>query len=159
METLNKIKAKLAIWKCNHLSQAGRLVLVKSVSTSIPLHTLSVTWLQDSFLHKIQTLINNLLWQNNPQTKGLHLINWNTVTSHKDQGGLNIQDITFFRITLQATRIQRYLNDDGSLWSTILYTKYGNVHLWNIPKYHQSSWSLKQFTRAMNDLKEFFLYK
>lgn len=92
--------------------------------TSIPIHTLSVTGIQDFIINKIKSLIKNFPWQHNLHSIRLHLNKWDTITTSKDNGG----DIRSFKYTLQASRISRYLNKNRSLWSNIMHTKYGTVH-------------------------------
>lgn len=56
-DIIKKINSKLANWKPHCLSQASRLVLIKYVLTSIPIHTLRVTWMHDSIIRKIESFI------------------------------------------------------------------------------------------------------
>lgn len=56
-DIIKKINSKLANWKPHYLSQASRLVLIKYVLTSIPIHTLRVTWMHDSIIRKIESFI------------------------------------------------------------------------------------------------------
>ena len=105
-------------------------MLIKSVLNSIPIHTLSVNWFLESTLHKVETLIKNFLWQKNLDTKGIHLVNWDIVTTDKNMDGLSVQDLSLFKHTLQVTPIQRYLNKDDSLWCTVTHAKYGSFNPW-----------------------------
>ncbi|KAL0433046.1 UNVERIFIED_CONTAM: protein NO VEIN [Sesamum latifolium] len=52
----DRIWKKLNCWSSKHLSQAGRVVLIKSVLFTIPSYVMSCFRLPDSFLHEIESL-------------------------------------------------------------------------------------------------------
>lgn len=46
---------------------------------SIPLRSLSVTCISSEILNNIIKITKNFLWSNEPNSKGLHILAWNTV--------------------------------------------------------------------------------
>jgi len=59
---LNKLKARLSVWKGRFLSLAGRCCVVKSVLTAIPLFYLSVFKAPESVYKSIISIQRNFLW-------------------------------------------------------------------------------------------------
>lgn len=60
---LELFKVRLAKWKSKHLSIGGRLTLIKSVLSSIPIYVLSVRLLQVGIHNKLHSIMSNFLWE------------------------------------------------------------------------------------------------
>ena len=56
--------------------------------------------------------------------RGIHLINWEKVTSSKDEGGLEIKGAHEMNLALMAKLGWRLLKEKGSLWAKVLTSKY-----------------------------------
>ena len=61
---LERIRSKLAGWKRNSLSLAGRITLAKSVLTTIPFYTMQTILLPISCCKEIEKIIRNFIWAN-----------------------------------------------------------------------------------------------
>ena len=59
---LNRVKTKLAGWKANLLSLAGRAVLVQASSTAIPAYVMQCTHIPNKILEGIDRVNRNFLW-------------------------------------------------------------------------------------------------
>ncbi|WOL17301.1 hypothetical protein Cni_G26092 [Canna indica] len=92
-QLVDSINAKLSTWQAKFLSQAGRLVLIKSVLSSMPLHSLAVTWASSSTIDKIEICMRKFLWSGKGVKKGLHLVKWDVVTLPKE---LKYKDLRLF---------------------------------------------------------------
>ncbi|CAL5415136.1 unnamed protein product [Camellia sinensis] len=91
---LDKFKRKLAAWKRRYLSFAGRVTLIKSVLSSLPVYFLSIFKLPVGIakaLHRIQA---NFLWGGSEIRKKVHLINWKEVCLSKIKGGLGVRNLS-----------------------------------------------------------------
>lgn len=51
-----KIEKRLATWKCGHLSQGGRAILINSCLSSIPMYMMGMYLLPESIHHKMDSL-------------------------------------------------------------------------------------------------------
>lgn len=74
---LEKIKEKLAAWKCKTLSLAGRTTLVRSVLNSIPLYTMSLFKLPKQICNKIDSYTRRFWWgcsENKNKNKNVFLL-------------------------------------------------------------------------------------
>lgn len=70
---LERIRKKLAGWKNRLLSQGGRLVLLKHVLTSMPIHLLSVIQVAKLVIRKINNLCASFFWG---ETNGVGKRKW-----------------------------------------------------------------------------------
>lgn len=59
---LDRVKKKLAGWKANLLSMAGRVVLIQSSSSTIPAHIMQNISLPNKILEWIDRVTRNFLW-------------------------------------------------------------------------------------------------
>ena len=87
---LDHMKSKMAGWKSNLLSLAGRIVLTQSVTSTIPSYVMQHTTLPPKILQGIDKLNRDFLWGTSESRKKVHLIGWNKITKAKEEGGLSI---------------------------------------------------------------------
>lgn len=87
---LDKFWAKLASWKANSLSLAGRITLVRHVLNALTFYTMQTSKIPISVLDEIDCIIRCFVWGHETGTRKLHLINWNTIIRPIDCGGLGL---------------------------------------------------------------------
>lgn len=63
-EISNKTISKIEGWYNQYLSFAGKITLIKSVLSSIPIHILSCMVVPKAIILKVDSLLKNLLWAN-----------------------------------------------------------------------------------------------
>lgn len=88
------ISNKLASWKSKSLSFAGRLVLVRHVLGSMPLHIAMVLPLPKSICYSIEKLMRNFLWSGNDNHQRMHYVSWKKIYPPKEEGGLGVKYIS-----------------------------------------------------------------
>ena len=77
-------------WQSKLLSMAGRVTLIKSVSSTIPNYIMQTSFLPTKPCHAIDRIHRNFLWCNTPDHKRFHAISWDIVSQPKVLGGLGI---------------------------------------------------------------------
>ena len=87
---LERVKQKLAGWKANLLSLAGRVVLIQASTSTIPAYIMQSTALPKKFLDNIDRVNRNFLWGSTDEAKKVHWVGWHKVTKSKAEGGLGI---------------------------------------------------------------------
>jgi hypothetical protein len=88
---IEQVSAKLAQWKANQLSFAGRVTLAKSVIEAIPIYPMMSMLLPKSCLDEIQKLQRGFIWGDNENGRKYHDVGWNNVSQSKENGGLGIR--------------------------------------------------------------------
>ena len=88
---LDRVKKKLVGWKANLLSMAGRKVLIQASPSTIPTYAMQNVQLSDKILKGINRVNRNFLWGSIENSKKMHWVGWDKVTTPKDRGGLGLQ--------------------------------------------------------------------
>ncbi|GJY89235.1 hypothetical protein Tco_0984677 [Tanacetum coccineum] len=82
-EVIFKVSTRLSKWKLKTLSIGGRLTLLKSVLTSIPLHHKSIFKLSMGVLNKLESIRRNLFNGVNGLDRKIAWIGWKKVLASK----------------------------------------------------------------------------
>ena len=82
---------KLSGWKAKFLSFAGRIVLIKSVMSTIPNHMMQGATLPTHVCDKLDKINKDLLWGSTSDNKRMHFVGWNKIVKPKEEGGLGLQ--------------------------------------------------------------------
>ena len=99
---IDKICARLPGWKGRLLSRTGRLTLVNSVLSSIPVYHMTSFPLSKWAVRRIDRIRRNFLWKGaDDARKGCCLVHWKKVSREKCLGGLGIKDLTCFNRALR----------------------------------------------------------
>ncbi|CAN1165251.1 Putative ribonuclease H protein At1g65750 [Linum perenne] len=72
---LDRMDSKLAGWKADNLSLAGRITLASSVLNSIPSYVMQTAFLPLSLCDKIDRKIRNFIWGSTDTTCKVHNVN------------------------------------------------------------------------------------
>ncbi|KAG2668267.1 hypothetical protein I3760_15G152100 [Carya illinoinensis] len=99
---LQKVQKKFVGWKCRLLSFSGKLILLKHVLNSMPIHLMSVLSLPD---------VNKRKW-----------VSWRCICLLVEEGGLGIWDLLEVRKSL-FMKFALKLLIGGSLWSYFFWKK------------------------------------
>jgi len=99
---VEKIKARLSKWNGRCLSLAGKVCLIKSVFTVLPLFYLSFFKVSISVCNKITSIQRRFLWAWGSDHKCISWVKWENVCKPREEGGLGIKDIKKFNNALLA---------------------------------------------------------
>ena len=73
---LDRVKQKLAGWKANLLSLAGRAILIQVSSSTIPSYVMQGIYLPGRILDGIDRVNRNFLWGSSETTRKIHWVGW-----------------------------------------------------------------------------------
>ena len=136
---LRKLKSRLSVWKRRFLSMAGRLCLIKSVLSAIPL--LSLFKAPEVVCKSIISIQRTFLWGWGKENMPVSCITWKDICKLKGEGGLDIRDIRKFNYALLAKWKWRCISDDKGRWKEVLDSKYGlDPSSFHISVKYQSWW-------------------
>ncbi|EOY12746.1 Uncharacterized protein TCM_031281 [Theobroma cacao] len=120
---IDKFNSRLAGWKGQFLSMGGRLTLINSVLSSLPLFYLSIFRLPTMVKQKLEAIQRNFLWFGSSEKKKIHYVNWSTVSNPKTQGGLGIIDLELKSRALLNKWLWRYANEPDRIWRQVVSAK------------------------------------
>jgi hypothetical protein len=121
---VDKIMKKIASWRGKLLSSAARMTLVKACLARIPVYLLSFLKFPKWAIKLLNYHLANCLWNDSRDKHRYHLANWESVSMHKDFGGLGVPNLRDLNICLVGSWIKRYQADGGKLWKEVIDFKY-----------------------------------
>lgn len=129
----------MAGWKSKLLSFGGKIVLIKHVLNSMPVHLLSVLNIPKGVISRLQKIFSNFLWGSSVENKKRKWISWKQICLLVEEGGLGIR--AFHEV--QESLLMKFawkLIRGGSLWSDFFTSKYvGNNHIFSVMQGHRGS--------------------
>ncbi|XP_020272679.1 uncharacterized protein LOC109847855 [Asparagus officinalis] len=138
---LDSFSKKLSLWKSRSLSLGGRLTLLNSVPSSIPLCYSSFFKLPRWLIKAIDKIRRNFLWNDNHQSSIVrNLVSWDTVCRQKKDGGLGVIQLESFNIALLSKWIWKFFDRESLVSKVVfsLYSKDGANLVAHIPTSHAS---------------------
>ena len=108
---MEKFERKLAGWKKLYLSKGGRLILLKSTLSSLPIYFLSLFTIPTHVANKIEKLQRDFLWGDSKT----HLIEWDKFCAPIANGGLGIRKLTTFNKALLGKWLWRFGKEEDRL--------------------------------------------
>ncbi|OMO68562.1 reverse transcriptase [Corchorus capsularis] len=109
---VDRVKKRLASWKANSLSLAGRATLVQSVTSSMPVYTMQTSKLPSSVTNQIDSLNRDFLWGSTDDKKKVPLVKWDSVCQSKSSGGLGFRKLGMMNQALLAKMGWKLENED-----------------------------------------------
>jgi hypothetical protein len=97
---IDKILGRIAGWRGKLLTQAGRLLLIKSCLASIPIYLLFFFKFPRWAIDMINSHMPNCFWDDYEGHKKLHLANWHLICMKKDFGGLGVPQLKDLNLCL-----------------------------------------------------------
>nr|KYP31479.1 Putative ribonuclease H protein At1g65750 family [Cajanus cajan] len=121
---------------------AGRVCLVNSVLTALPLYYISFFRVPRSVSREITSIQRKFLWGCSDGQRKISWISWDKVTLPKAQGGLGVKNVTLFNTAMLAKWRWTLFHLPSSIWSQVLLSKYGGgSNLWaQNPSNKESIW-------------------
>jgi hypothetical protein len=151
--SIQMMQNKLPGWKAPLLSKRGRLTLVNSTLTSMPIFFMSTFILPSWVIKEIDKIRRNFLWHGHKEnTIGRHvnLVAWATMTMPKKLGGLGVMDLATMNKALMTKNMWHWLSKKYN-WP---------LHMLRTHDLHIRPWLQRQVTPFWKSLKEiepFFL--
>jgi len=89
--TNKRVMSKLLGWKAKFLSFARRVVLIKSIMSTIPNYVMQGVALPAHVCDKLDKINQDFLWGSTSEKKRMHIVGWSKIVKPKEEGGLGIQ--------------------------------------------------------------------
>nr|KYP45153.1 Putative ribonuclease H protein At1g65750 family [Cajanus cajan] len=124
-------KKKLSSWRASTLSMAGRICLINSVLTSLPLYIMSFYRMPKMVTKQLTSIQRNFLWGGKLDEKRMAWVSWEKICRPKKEGGLGIKKLDTFNAALLAKWRWGLFQQPESMWARILLSKYGDTIMHN----------------------------
>lgn len=121
---VDRIRQRAATRSTRFLSKAGKLTMLKSVLTPIPVYSMSCFELPASLCKRIQSVLTRYWWDDSEEKKKMCWVSWDKMTKTKAEGGLGFRDIHLFNQALLAKQTWRIITKPNCLLARILLGKY-----------------------------------
>lgn len=114
---IDKFQSKLSKWKSSMLSFGGRLTLVNSVLSSLPLYFFSLFKAPKKIISTLESIRRNFLWGSYGRSRKIHWIAWEDLTKPKLFGGIGINSLSEMNVALLTKWVWRLKSQPDSLWA------------------------------------------
>ena len=81
---------RLAMWTRQYISKRGRLTLIRSTLSSMPIYFMSLFYLPRKVRLRLKKIQRDFLWGGGALVQKPHLVRWNLVCLDKKKGGLGV---------------------------------------------------------------------
>ena len=95
-----RFRNRLSSWKRQYISKGGRLTLIRSTLSSLPIYFLSLFRMPTIVWARLEKIQRDFLWGGGNLESKLHLVNWNTVCQEKSRGGLGVRGLSLMNQAL-----------------------------------------------------------
>ncbi|GLU18032.1 hypothetical protein SLE2022_343540 [Rubroshorea leprosula] len=124
---VQSVEKRLASWKGRFLSMGGRITLINSVLSSLPVFLMSAYLIPKGILLSIDKIRRRFLWGGGAEERKINWVSWGEVCKSKDKGGLGVRDLRKFNLALMGKWWGRLAKGDEGLWMKIISAKYLKV--------------------------------
>ncbi|KAJ4782173.1 RNA-directed DNA polymerase (reverse transcriptase)-related family protein [Rhynchospora pubera] len=121
---LDRMWSKLAGWKCSMLSHADRLVLIKSVLTSLPVYYMTTERIPKGLIDQMMSLMAKFFWGKTEKVRYLSFISWKKVCTKVEDGGLGVKNLHKFGEALFLKNVWALMEKQDKIWVDICRAKY-----------------------------------
>lgn len=117
------MKKKLSCWKGKLVSYGGRLVLINSVLTSMPMFLLSFFEVPIGVRKMLDFYRSRFFSQSGEAKAKYRLTRWDIICRPKDQGGLGIENLEIKNKCILSKWLLRLSTELDGVWAQILRNK------------------------------------
>ncbi|GKV24665.1 hypothetical protein SLEP1_g34249 [Rubroshorea leprosula] len=122
---LDSVKKKLTSGKGRYLSLRGRITLINSVLSSLPMFVMYVFLIPKGTLISIDKMCICFLWGGEEEGKKINWVKWEKVCKNKEYGGLGVRDLRKFNLALMGKWWGPLATCEEGLWKKVIVAKYG----------------------------------
>ncbi|RVW27828.1 Transposon TX1 uncharacterized 149 kDa protein [Vitis vinifera] len=120
-----RFKRKLATWKKLYLSKGGRLTLIKSTLSNLPIYFMSLFVIPRKVRIRLEKIQREFLWGDVEGRRRIHLVRWTAICKDKKYGGLGLRHLKEFNHALLGKWLWRFSLERESLWRKVIVGKFG----------------------------------
>ena len=122
-----RFRRRTALWKSHHISNGGRLTLIRSALSNMPTYLMSLFRLPKGVKLRPDKIQRDFLWGEGSLERKFHLINWKSICHSKEKGGLGSRNLSIFNKALFRKWSWRFTMEDSFMWKSVINMKYGTM--------------------------------
>ncbi|XP_062099740.1 uncharacterized protein LOC133805576 [Humulus lupulus] len=111
-------------WKCVFLSRGGRLTLIQSILSSIPVYYMSFFCIPKGVVEVLEKLIRDFLWEGADHSQSDNLVSWKEVCKSRDHGGFGIGNLDSRNNAFLMKWPWRFSLEKSSLWHRVVMSRF-----------------------------------
>jgi hypothetical protein len=119
------MRKRLCAWNDRHLSIGGRVTLINSILSSLPLYFFSFFKALMCVIKELVSIQRSVLWGGGVDRIKMCWVSWDRVCQPKEKGGLGIKNLELFNNALLCKWKWRCLYDTFVPWHNLLHFRYG----------------------------------
>ncbi|KAI3457760.1 hypothetical protein Pfo_014423 [Paulownia fortunei] len=138
-----KMRSKLQGWEKSTLSHGGRLALIRSTLSTMPIFLLQVLQPPKFVLHIIEQIMAKFFWGSYGEYRRMHWTAWDTICNPIVEGGLSIRKLSDW-----------IFHEQSSLWASFILQKYyGCIHpsVAKVTIHDSSTWNTCKVRKEVQD--------
>ncbi|XP_027098892.2 uncharacterized protein [Coffea arabica] len=117
------ILGRVLSWKSKFLSAGGKMVLIKHVLSSMPVHLLSAAVIPTSIFKSIEQVCSNFLWGSTAEESKFHWIRWTQLCYPVEEGGVGFRRLRDV-YTAFSCKLWWSFRTGTLLWAAFMHAKY-----------------------------------
>ncbi|KAL2532641.1 Uncharacterized protein Adt_05992 [Abeliophyllum distichum] len=122
-DLIQKVRSRISGWASRLLSPGGRITLIRSVLSSLPLYLLQILKPPKAVLKKLESIFARFLWDSKDHTHRLHWKRWKDLCLPTEEGGLGFRRLQDLVDTF-SLKLWWLFRSQRSLWAQFLRGKY-----------------------------------
>ena len=120
-----RLRKRLSIWKRQYISKGGRMTLIRSTLSSMPIYCMSLFQMPRSVSLRLERIQRDFLWGGGALERKPHLVEWSIICSDKRKGGLGVRSLALLNKALLCKWSWRFAVEREALWRQVISAKYG----------------------------------
>ena len=122
-----RFRRRLATWKLQYISKGGRVALIRSALSNLPIYFMSLFRISSLACKRLEKIKRDFLWGGGNLEKKPHLVNCATVCTDKKVGGWGVRGLHKLNKALLGKWIWRFANERNSLWREAIRREFGEM--------------------------------
>lgn len=119
-----EVERKLSSWKRLYLSKGGKVTLIKSTLSNLPIYFVSLFPILVDVANCLEQLQRNFIWNGMEDDLKIHLVNLSMVCSPIQFGGLGIRNLRCFNEFLLGKWLWRFGTGGETFWRRVIGVKH-----------------------------------
>ncbi|XP_021985349.1 uncharacterized protein LOC110881378 [Helianthus annuus] len=127
---LEKFQKRLSAWKSKCLSYGGRITLLKSILSSLPLYFFSLFRAPIQVINTLRKLRRKVFWGGVEAVDRMSWLAWDKVVAPTKYGGVGLGSLRDANLSLLSKWWWRFKVSQDSLWRKVIWSIHGSGRGW-----------------------------